>query len=34
LIPLVGVEFMPATDEGEVRINAEMEVRDKAGVDG
>ena len=26
LIPLVGVEFMPATDEGEVRINAEMEV--------
>jgi HAE1 family hydrophobic/amphiphilic exporter-1 len=26
LIPLVGVEFMPATDEGEVRINAEMKV--------
>ncbi|MDT8273682.1 MAG: efflux RND transporter permease subunit, partial [Desulfomonilia bacterium] len=26
LIPLVGVEFMPATDEGEVRISAEMEV--------
>ncbi len=26
LIPLVGVEFMPATDEGEVRVNAEMEV--------
>ena len=26
MIPLVGVEFMPATDEGEVRINAEMEV--------
>ncbi|MBN2514939.1 MAG: efflux RND transporter permease subunit [Deltaproteobacteria bacterium] len=26
LIPVVGVEFMPTTDEGEVRINAEMEV--------
>jgi HAE1 family hydrophobic/amphiphilic exporter-1 len=26
LVPLVGVEFMPTTDEGEVRINAEMEV--------
>jgi len=26
LIPMVGVEFMPATDEGEVRISAEMEV--------
>jgi HAE1 family hydrophobic/amphiphilic exporter-1 len=26
LIPLVGVEFMPATDEGEVRIDAEMKV--------
>jgi HAE1 family hydrophobic/amphiphilic exporter-1 len=26
LIYLVGVEFMPATDEGEVRVNAEMEV--------
>jgi len=26
LIPLVGVEFMPTTDEGEVRINAETEV--------
>ncbi len=26
LIPLVGVEFMPTTDEGEVRVNAEMEV--------
>ena len=24
LIPLVGVEMMPATDEGEVRVNAEM----------
>lgn len=26
LIPLVGTELMPATDEGEVRVNAEMEV--------
>jgi HAE1 family hydrophobic/amphiphilic exporter-1 len=26
LIPLVGVEFMPATDEAEVRVNAEMAV--------
>ena len=26
LIPKVGVEFMPGTDEGEVRINAEMKV--------
>jgi hydrophobic/amphiphilic exporter-1 (mainly G- bacteria), HAE1 family len=26
LIPLVGVELMPATDEGEVRVNAEMAV--------
>nr|MBC8274352.1 efflux RND transporter permease subunit [Chloroflexota bacterium] len=26
LIPYVGVELMPATDEGEVRINAEMAV--------
>jgi HAE1 family hydrophobic/amphiphilic exporter-1 len=26
LAPLVGVELMPETDEGEVRINAEMEV--------
>jgi HAE1 family hydrophobic/amphiphilic exporter-1 len=26
LIPLVGVEFMPNTDEGEVRVNAEMDV--------
>lgn len=26
LIPLVGVELMPQTDEGEVRINTEMEV--------
>ena len=25
LIPLIGVEFMPATDESEVRINVEME---------
>ncbi len=26
LVPLVGVELMPTTDEGEVRLNAEMEV--------
>jgi len=26
LIPLVGVEFMPTTDEGEVRIDGEMDV--------
>jgi HAE1 family hydrophobic/amphiphilic exporter-1 len=26
LIPIIGVEFMPTTDEGEVRISAEMEV--------
>ncbi len=26
LIPLVGVEFMPSADEGEVRVDAEMEV--------
>ncbi|MBW2305700.1 MAG: efflux RND transporter permease subunit [Deltaproteobacteria bacterium] len=26
LAPFVGVEFMPSTDEGEVRVNAEMEV--------
>jgi HAE1 family hydrophobic/amphiphilic exporter-1 len=26
LIPLVGSEFMPATDEGEVRVSGEMEV--------
>lgn len=26
LIPLVGVELMPSTDEGEVRVNAEMQV--------
>ncbi|MBN2126243.1 MAG: efflux RND transporter permease subunit, partial [Deltaproteobacteria bacterium] len=26
LVPFVGVEFMPATDEGEVRVNAEMAV--------
>jgi len=32
LIPLVGVEFMPSTDEGEVRINAEMEVGTRVDV--
>ncbi len=26
LIPLIGVEFMPSADEGEVRVNAEMDV--------
>lgn len=26
LIPLIGVEFMPAADEGEVRVEAEMDV--------
>jgi len=26
LVPMVGVEYMPATDEGEVRVEAEMEV--------
>jgi hydrophobic/amphiphilic exporter-1 (mainly G- bacteria), HAE1 family len=26
LMPLIGGEFMPATDEGEVRVNVEMEV--------
>ncbi|HUU27602.1 MAG TPA: efflux RND transporter permease subunit [archaeon] len=26
LIPLIGVEFMPTADEGEVRVNAEMDV--------
>ena len=26
LIPLIGVEFMPKADEGEVRVNAEMDV--------
>ncbi|MGK5093069.1 efflux RND transporter permease subunit [Deltaproteobacteria bacterium TL4] len=26
LLPLIGVEFMPATDEGEVRIDLEMDV--------
>jgi hydrophobic/amphiphilic exporter-1 (mainly G- bacteria), HAE1 family len=32
LIPLVGVEFMPATDEGEVRVNAEMAVGTRLGM--
>jgi len=34
LIPLVGVEFMPSADEGEVRINAEMAVGTKLEVMG
>ena len=29
LIPLVGVELMPAADEGEVRVNVEMEIGTK-----
>lgn len=32
LVPLVGVEFMPSTDEGEVRIYGEMEVGTKLDV--
>ncbi len=32
LIPLVGVEFMPTADEGEVRISAEMEVGSRVEV--
>jgi len=32
LVPLVGTEFMPQTDEGEVRIDAEMEVGTRLGV--
>ncbi len=34
LIPLVGVEFMPTTDEGEVRITAEMETGTRLDVLG
>ncbi|MBN2688233.1 MAG: efflux RND transporter permease subunit, partial [Deltaproteobacteria bacterium] len=34
LVPFVGVEFMPATDEGEVRISAEMEVGTRIDVLG
>jgi len=32
LIPYVGVEYMPNTDEGEVRINAEMAVGTRLGL--
>ncbi len=32
LIPFVGVEFMPSTDEGEIRINAEMAVGTRLSV--
>jgi len=32
LIPLVGVELMPSTDEGEVRLNGEMEIGTKLSV--
>jgi HAE1 family hydrophobic/amphiphilic exporter-1 len=34
LIPLVGSEFMPETDEGEVRVSLEMEVGTRLGVLG
>ena len=34
LIPLVGVEFMPSADEGEVRVNAEMAVGTRLEVVG
>ena len=32
LMPLVGVEMMPESDEGEVRVNLEMEVGTRLGV--
>lgn len=32
LIPLIGVEMMPVTDEGEVRVYAEMEVGTRLGL--
>ena len=32
LIPLVGVEFMPSADEGEVRVSAEMQVGTRVDV--
>jgi HAE1 family hydrophobic/amphiphilic exporter-1 len=32
LIPLVGVELMPSTDEGEVRVEGEMQVGTRLGV--
>lgn len=32
LIRLVGTEFMPATDEGEVRVSGEMEVGTRLGI--
>jgi len=32
LVPLIGVELMPQTDEGEVRVDAEMEVGTKLSV--
>ncbi len=32
LVPLVGIEFMPSTDEGEVRVNAEMAVGTRVDV--
>ena len=32
LIPFIGAEFMPATDEGEVRVSAEMQVGTRVNV--
>ena len=32
LVPLVGTELMPESDEGEVRVNVEMEVGTRVGV--
>jgi HAE1 family hydrophobic/amphiphilic exporter-1 len=32
LIPLVGTEFMPAADEGEVRVSGEMEIGTRLGI--
>lgn len=32
LVPLIGVEFMPSTDEGEVRIEVEMDVGTRLAV--
>ena len=32
LIPLVGTEFMPSADEGEVRVSGEMEIGTRLGI--
>jgi len=34
IIPLIGVELMPTADEGEVRVNAEMEIGTRIDVSG